>query len=478
MPKITTIMETKHISSATEKRWPRLDLIFIAGLTLFAFALRVYRSGAPSLWYDELLELDIAQGPFLQIWPQLERHAAMPLDYYLLHGWLQLGRQEAWVRFPALVFGTLAVPLIYALGRRLFNRRVGATLTHYVGSRFATVVSQPETLTLPPQEKPNRGSGPPIGLAFFVDKVFVPLSTTHKPTLLLHSAFFLAAVVSLGRRGRHDREAILLLLGWLLLPILLIYLFLLQRGTFYAIRYILYTLPAYLILVAYGIDALAATLLKFSATLRARNHPHYPGRILPGSLLLLALIPLLLAELDENLRYYSTQSREDWRAVGQLLWENAQPDDVVIAVKAEPAINRYYPPARAPSGTYSRSEPIWQALQAHEQRWFVLSSYSQKRDQGLRTWLREHNAVLIAIDRRVIVYFHQAGLSADELLAQVKTFSLPPKALTYTLLADQLMRNGDLEAGRALYRQAIDLTETDIQKADYQARLANLKISQ
>jgi hypothetical protein len=58
-----------------------------------------------------------------------------------------------------------------------------------------------------------------------------------------------------------DRTVILLLLGWLFLPTVLIYLFLLQRGTFFAVRYILYTLPAYLILVAYGIDILVTSIL-------------------------------------------------------------------------------------------------------------------------------------------------------------------------------------------------------------------------
>ncbi|MCB0214703.1 MAG: glycosyltransferase family 39 protein, partial [Anaerolineae bacterium] len=90
--------------------------------------------GAPSLWYDELLELDIAQGPFSAIGPQLPRHAAMPLDYYLMYGWVRMGRQDFWVRWPALFFGVLSIPLTYALARRLFNRRVG-----YIAALLMTV---------------------------------------------------------------------------------------------------------------------------------------------------------------------------------------------------------------------------------------------------------------------------------------------------------------------------------------------------
>src|SRR5512145_807112 len=103
----------------------KIDLISIGLLTLLAFALRVYQVGASSLWYDELLQLDVARMPWWQIGPQLERHAAMPLDYYLLHGWINWGQPETWVRFPALFFGVLAVPVVYKLATYLFNRRVG-----------------------------------------------------------------------------------------------------------------------------------------------------------------------------------------------------------------------------------------------------------------------------------------------------------------------------------------------------------------
>ncbi|MCB0164046.1 MAG: glycosyltransferase family 39 protein, partial [Anaerolineae bacterium] len=109
-------------------------LLFVSLLVLVAFILRIHQLGAHSLWYDELLELDIAQGPFAAIGPQLPRHAAMPLDYYLMFGWVRLGRQDFWVRWPAFVFGVLAIPLTFALARRLFNRRVG-----YVAALLMTV---------------------------------------------------------------------------------------------------------------------------------------------------------------------------------------------------------------------------------------------------------------------------------------------------------------------------------------------------
>src|SRR5262245_3482035 len=347
-------------------------LFLVAGLTLLAFAFRLHQLGLRSLWYDELLQLDIAQGPFSEIGPQLPRHAAMPLDYYLLHAWIKLGRQEAWVRFLAAYFGTLAVPLTYALGRRLFNRYTGclaaalliwgslavsysqevrpyalllcftlitflglwqvysrrrfaywglvllglagANLTHYfslfllfplglfvathqlyhlreakywsytaafwvclfllglifilnqridvlfsVGQRFTRESTQLQTYARPATEKPNRGSGPPLELRFFREQMLMSLAGTKPIVLLGYNLFFLVAVLSLFVK---PRKAILFLLAWLILPILLIYAFLLHRGTFFATRYILYTLPAYLLLVAYGLERLSTWLIK------------------------------------------------------------------------------------------------------------------------------------------------------------------------------------------------------------------------
>lgn len=573
--------------------------IWIVIFPLIAFALRIYNLGGRSLWYDELLQLDVAQGPLADIWPQLTRHAAMPLDYYILHGWIYLGRQEFWVRWPALIFGTLAIPLIYTFAGRLFNRRVGliaailltvasffiqysqevrpyalllfltllgyfglwqayytgrqtywglvligligASLTHYfalfmllpmglfvacqqlrclkradywqhtasfalcgllllvvllVSGRFkfvynvsfgvAEAIQNPATLTQTATEKPNRGEGPPLEFGFFVERVFSPLSAGSPPYLLFYNAFLLLAILSLLHRQNPHRAALLLLLGWLVLPILSIYFFLLHRGTFYAVRYILYTLPAYLMLVAYGIDLVARLL--FRVWIRFRTFHISPSTLAKGgekskipstgelgglmtgllykapAILLLSLslcLPLLMAEVAELQSYYTAASHEDWRAVGQLLRDQATPEDIVIAVWAEPAINWYYSPASTPFHTYSSSQPIWQAIQEHPRRWFILSSYSQKRDEGLREWLRLNQAVRIGIDRRIVVFIQQEGVTAEELLAQVTTFSLPPKALTYATLARQLSEHGDTETSQTFYQKALELADPE-----------------
>jgi len=49
-----------------------------------------------------------------------------PLYFFLLRGWVTVtGMSEYVMRFFSLVFGVLCVPLVYALGRRLFNQQTG-----------------------------------------------------------------------------------------------------------------------------------------------------------------------------------------------------------------------------------------------------------------------------------------------------------------------------------------------------------------
>ncbi|MDH7484836.1 MAG: glycosyltransferase family 39 protein [Anaerolineae bacterium] len=108
----------------------RLILLLIL---LAAFGLRLHRLGAQSLWYDETVSVHLAGKPV----PALIAHTAgdiHPPGYYLLlRGWLLLfgyptGHADAdghGLEFAAallsLVFGMMLIPLIYTLGRRLYD---------------------------------------------------------------------------------------------------------------------------------------------------------------------------------------------------------------------------------------------------------------------------------------------------------------------------------------------------------------------
>lgn len=92
---------------------------------LFAFALRLYRLGYQSIWYDEGVSIHLATKDL----GGLTRHTAgdihPPLYYYLLHFWiLAAGSSEFSAAFLSLIFGVLIIPLAYLLGRRLHDQRI------------------------------------------------------------------------------------------------------------------------------------------------------------------------------------------------------------------------------------------------------------------------------------------------------------------------------------------------------------------
>jgi len=99
--------------------------ILVLLLLLAAFALRLYRLGVASLWYDETVSTFLAQQDVVE----LTRHTAgdihPPLYYYLLHFWGQLaGWSEFAMAFASLFFGILLIALVFRVAREWFNENV------------------------------------------------------------------------------------------------------------------------------------------------------------------------------------------------------------------------------------------------------------------------------------------------------------------------------------------------------------------
>ena len=102
-------------------------LVAVGSLALVAFALRAASLDVQSFWRDEVDALRFATVP----WPEMLASFVRPgwngpLYFLLLRGWIALaGTSEYATRFFSLAFGALCVPLIYALGRRLFDQQTG-----------------------------------------------------------------------------------------------------------------------------------------------------------------------------------------------------------------------------------------------------------------------------------------------------------------------------------------------------------------
>ncbi len=109
----------------------------LAALTLLAFGWRVAGLTSQSLWRDEVDSIRFASRPLPELIATFARPGENgPLFFALLSPWLAvLGSSEFALRVQAALAGALAVPLVYALARRLVKTagmgelRYGAGLT-------------------------------------------------------------------------------------------------------------------------------------------------------------------------------------------------------------------------------------------------------------------------------------------------------------------------------------------------------------
>jgi uncharacterized membrane protein len=122
----------------------RRERLAIGVILLAGLALRLFRLGRESLWYDETVSVYLAGSPVAQ----LIRHTAgdiHPPGYYLLlRGWLLLtgygdGRADPQTfgleflsAFLSLFFGVLLVALVYSLARKLAGRSVALVAAVFV----------------------------------------------------------------------------------------------------------------------------------------------------------------------------------------------------------------------------------------------------------------------------------------------------------------------------------------------------------
>jgi hypothetical protein len=145
----------------------RKTLLLLALLFLGSLSVRLYNLGGQSLECEELYTLPAATGhqyvyltgesnaelPFptttrdykrlltpeserglTEVTGVLRRNVHLPLYFYFMHYWLKLFGISEWVmRLPSVVFGALAVVLIFLLGRELFNPFVGLVGSLLIG---------------------------------------------------------------------------------------------------------------------------------------------------------------------------------------------------------------------------------------------------------------------------------------------------------------------------------------------------------
>lgn len=105
----------------------RTALAALLAILLLAFGLRMVRIGSLLMWGDEGFSVYSANRDLVSIsFESKDVDPHPPLYYYLLHLYLPVaGFSELSIRYLSVLFGTATVALVFVLGKKMFDARVG-----------------------------------------------------------------------------------------------------------------------------------------------------------------------------------------------------------------------------------------------------------------------------------------------------------------------------------------------------------------
>ncbi|HMN61054.1 MAG TPA: glycosyltransferase family 39 protein, partial [Anaerolinea sp.] len=107
----------------------------VSALLLLAAAIRLIVIQTLGFRYDDVFSIFLAQRSLGNIVQGTAADTMPPLYYFLLHFWLLVSAQPAWIRLLSVIFSVLAVFLTYQLVKRLFGQTVG------FGAAFVMAIS-------------------------------------------------------------------------------------------------------------------------------------------------------------------------------------------------------------------------------------------------------------------------------------------------------------------------------------------------
>ena len=112
-------MDTPALRTRTDSG--KKIVILLSLIILLGTALRLFRLGSNSLWFDETVSITMTK-----IMADVPCIPQPPLYIFLLHQWSKVaGENEFALRFLSLIFGVLSIPAIYVLGKLLFHAQTG-----------------------------------------------------------------------------------------------------------------------------------------------------------------------------------------------------------------------------------------------------------------------------------------------------------------------------------------------------------------
>jgi len=94
-------------------------------IVILASVLVLLYLGKKSLWQDEATSVAIAKQDWETFSLVMSGRPNMPLYHMMLHRWIRIGDSEFIIRSLSAIFALATVPMLYALGARMFGSRVG-----------------------------------------------------------------------------------------------------------------------------------------------------------------------------------------------------------------------------------------------------------------------------------------------------------------------------------------------------------------
>jgi hypothetical protein len=242
---------------------------------------------------------------------------------------------------------------------------------------------------------------------------------------LFNGLFLVGLLGSIRARARlgtlllslHRRSAYLV--AWMFVGPSLILAYLLYRNEIFAMRYILFALPAYLLLVGRGI-VVAARWIERSLGRR---------RQLASALTVAAVVSFGWLNLGYVSDYYRTP-KDDWRRIGSFLRANVQPGDAIFAPDVQSFVEFYFPGAKD-FLVYENSKGGAQRTYAqHTRTWFVLSGWSTEDISDARKVIELYPGVSFQWDGNAVVKFTHREETEAAMQLEAEAFRIPPPSLS------------------------------------------------
>jgi len=110
--------------------------LFLIVLTTYGFFLRIYHLGVPSFWMDEAISSNAATAFLNRGTPSFPSGfiyiRSILSTFFISLSFRIFDISEFSARFPSAIFGTLTIPLVYMIGTKLGNRKLGMISAFFI----------------------------------------------------------------------------------------------------------------------------------------------------------------------------------------------------------------------------------------------------------------------------------------------------------------------------------------------------------